>query len=150
MAAAMLPGVMTTLLRPRAGLVAARDAPKTLREAVVQPFTRVFFPPGCGVDSAVRVLLYKVGEMMASADDHAVLSGPGVSAKTEIGTVVKLFGFWATVDWRGARWRAHPADGACTSSLWTLRGILQAMVPDSGLRSFWPRLGHSVPGAGAG
>jgi PAT family beta-lactamase induction signal transducer AmpG len=66
-----------------------------LREAVVQPFLE-YFSRQDAVWILLFMLLYKVGEMMASQMTTPFYLDLGFS-KTEIGTVVKLFGFWATV-----------------------------------------------------
>ncbi len=93
MAAAMLPGLITTLfcVEPQV----ATGTPRTLREAVVQPFVEYFSRHDAGL-ILLFVLLYKVGEMMASQMTTPFYLDLGFS-KSEIGTVVKLFGFWATV-----------------------------------------------------
>lgn len=93
MAAFMLIGVVTTLFAPEPPT--AEGMPSTLREAVVQPFVEYF----CRRDAVVIlafILLYKIGDTMASHMTTPFYLDIGFS-KTEIGTVVKLFGFWATI-----------------------------------------------------
>lgn len=93
MAAFMLIGVVTTLFAPEPPTV--EGMPSTLREAVVQPFVEYF----CRRDAVVIlafILLYKIGDTMASHMTTPFYLDMGFS-KTEIGTVVKLFGFWATI-----------------------------------------------------
>lgn len=93
MAAFMLIGVVTTLFAPEPPT--AEGMPSTLREAVVQPFVEYF----CRRDAVVIlafILLYKIGDTMASHMTTPFYLDMGFS-KTEIGTVVKLFGFWATI-----------------------------------------------------
>jgi PAT family beta-lactamase induction signal transducer AmpG len=93
MAAFMLVGVVTTLFAPEPS--PAEGVPSTLREAVVQPFVEYF----CRRDAVLIlafILLYKIGDTMASHMTTPFYLDIGFS-KTEIGTVVKLFGFWATI-----------------------------------------------------
>lgn len=138
MTAAMLPGLITTLLCTEPSVVAA--PPRTLREAVIEPFVE-YFSRQDAVLILLFVLLYKVGEMMASQMSTPFYLKLGFST-AEIGYIVKLFGFWATVIGgllggvlmlRIGQYRA----------LW-LFGVLQAI----GLLGFviLARLGHSLPG----
>ncbi len=93
MAACMLPGVLTTLLAPEPDVLAG--TPKSLKEAVVGPLVEYFSRNGA-VWILAFILLYKIGDTMASAMTMPFYLDIGFS-KTEIGTVVKLFGFWATI-----------------------------------------------------
>ncbi len=93
MAAFMLLGVVTTIFAPEP--VAAEGTPGTLREAVIQPFVEYFSRRDAVVILAF-ILLYKIGDTMASHMTTPFYLDIGFS-KTEIGTVVKLFGFWATI-----------------------------------------------------
>lgn len=93
MAASMLVGVVTTLLA-REPLV-PEGTPQSLREAVSGPFVDFFARKGAWLILAF-ILLYKIGDTMASAMTTPFYLDIGFS-KTEIGTVVKLFGFWATI-----------------------------------------------------
>lgn len=93
MAACLLPGVITTLLTPEPEIVAG--TPKNLREAVVGPLIEYFSRNGAILILAF-ILLYKIGDTMAAAMAMPFYIDTGFS-KTEIGTVVKLFGFWATI-----------------------------------------------------
>jgi PAT family beta-lactamase induction signal transducer AmpG len=70
-------------------------APKTLREAVIEPFRDYFTREGAWLALAF-ILLYKIGDVMASSITTPFYLELGYS-KTEIGAVVKLFGFWATI-----------------------------------------------------
>lgn len=93
MAACLLPGVLTTILAREPATPAG--TPQTLREAVIQPLVDYFRRQGaCWI--LAFILLYKIGDTMASAMSMPFYLDLGFS-KTEIGTVVKLFGFWATV-----------------------------------------------------
>ena len=93
MAAAMLPGLITTLFCVEP-LVAA-GTPRTLREAVVQPFAE-YFSRQDAVLILLFVLLYKVGEMMASQMTTPFYLDMGYS-KTDIGLIAKNAGLWPAV-----------------------------------------------------
>lgn len=93
MAACLLPGIMTTLLSPEPCLAAS--SPRTLREAVVQPLAEYFSRPSA-LWMLAFILFYKIGDTMAGAMTTPFYLDLGFS-KSEIGTVVKLFGFWATL-----------------------------------------------------
>ncbi len=93
MAACMLPGVATTLLAPEPEVAAG--TPKTMREAVIDPLMEYFSRQGA-LWVLAFILFYKLGDTMASAMTVPFYLDIGFS-KTQIGTVVKLFGFWATV-----------------------------------------------------
>ena len=64
-------------------------------DAVVLPFKDYFTREGAWLALAF-ILLYKLGDTMASAMTTPFYLDLGYS-KTEIGAVVKLFGFWATI-----------------------------------------------------
>jgi MFS transporter, PAT family, beta-lactamase induction signal transducer AmpG len=93
MAACMMACVMVTLLAPE--LPPPEGRPRTLREAVVLPFQDYFSRQGAWLILAF-ILFYKLGDTMASAMTTPFYLDLGYT-KTEIGTVVKLFGFWATI-----------------------------------------------------
>jgi len=93
MAACMLPGVLTTLLAPEPDVFAG--TPKSLKEAAIGPLVEYFSRSGA-VWILAFILLYKIGDTMASAMTTPFYLDIGFS-KTEIGAVVKLFGFWATI-----------------------------------------------------
>jgi PAT family beta-lactamase induction signal transducer AmpG len=93
MALAVAACVLVTLLAPEP--VAPEGRPRTLRDAVVLPFLDYFGRDGAWLILAF-ILLYKVGDTMASAMTTPFYLELGYS-KTEIGAVVKLFGFWATI-----------------------------------------------------
>ena len=138
MAAAMLPGLITTLFCVEPAV--PMGTPRTLRDAVVQPFVE-YFSRQDAVLILLFVLLYKVGEMMASQMTTPFYLELGFS-KTEIGTIVKLFGFWATVI-GGLLGGVLMLRLGMYRALW-LFGVLQAI----GLLGFviLARLGHSLPG----
>jgi PAT family beta-lactamase induction signal transducer AmpG len=93
MAVIMLSGVVTTLLAPEPDQAAGQ--PRSLREAVIDPFLE-YFRRQDALLILFFILLYKVGDTMASHMSIPFYLDLGFS-KSEIGTVVKLFGFWATL-----------------------------------------------------
>lgn len=93
MAGIMLIGVATTLMAPEPAV--AEGTPSTLLEAVVHPFVE-YFQRRDAVLILLFILLYKIGDTMASQMTIPFYLDIGFS-KTEIGAVVKLFGFWATI-----------------------------------------------------
>ena len=93
MAALMLLASLPTLFASEPS--AALDRPKTLYTAIVHPFIE-FFQRREAIVILLFILLYKVGDTMASNMTTPFYLALGFS-KTEIGTVVKLFGFWATI-----------------------------------------------------
>lgn len=93
MAVTMLLGLVVTLLA-REPQVAA-GTPQTLKEAVVAPFQEYFQRPEAWM-FLLFILLYKLGDTMAAAMTTPFYLDIGFTM-SEIGTVVKLFGFWATI-----------------------------------------------------
>ena len=93
MAICMLPGILTTLWTKEPEAV--HGTPQTLKEAVVQPLLE-YFSRKDALWILTFILLYKVGDSMASAITIPFYLDIGFS-KSEIGAVVKLFGFWATI-----------------------------------------------------
>ena len=93
LAICMLPGLATTLLTPEPETPAG--TPRTMREAVVDPLVE-YFSRKDALWILAFILLYKVGDTMASAMTTPFYLDVGFS-KSEIGAVVKLFGFWATI-----------------------------------------------------
>jgi len=93
MALCMVVGILTTLFAPEPASEAG--LPHSLREAVVEPFVD-YFRRRHALLILLFILLYKVGDTMASHMSTPFYLDVGFS-KTEIGAVVKLFGFWATV-----------------------------------------------------
>jgi len=93
MAAGMLPGIVTTLLAPEPKVI--EMGPRTLKEAVFAPLTE-YFGRRDALWILVFILFYKLGDQMASAMTIPFYLAIGFS-NTEIGAVVKLFGFWATI-----------------------------------------------------
>ena len=137
MAGCMLPGVMTTLLAREPETDAG--TPTSLREAVFDPLIEYFSREGA-VWILAFILFYKIGDTMASAMTIPFYLDIGFS-KTEIGAVVKLFGFWATI--------AGSLIGGImmirlgiNRALWVF-GFLQA-ISTAGF-ALLARVGHSVP-----
>jgi len=93
MAAVVLTGLIVSSLAPEPQ--DAANAPRSLSEAVVQPFLQ-FFQRQDALWILFFILLYKMGDTVASQMTTPFYLDIGYS-KTEIGAVVKLFGFWATV-----------------------------------------------------
>ena len=93
LAGCMLPGLITTLLTPEPATPAG--TPQTMREAVIDPLVE-YFGRNDALWILAFILLYKVGDTMASAMTTPFYLDIGFS-KSEIGAVVKLFGFWATI-----------------------------------------------------
>jgi PAT family beta-lactamase induction signal transducer AmpG len=112
MAGLMALCVVVTLAAPEPPLPEGR--PRTLADAVVLPFRDYFARDGAWIALAF-ILLYKLGDTMASAMTTPFYLDLGYS-KTEIGAVVKWFGFWATIA------------GGTLGGVWILRiGIERAL-----------------------
>jgi PAT family beta-lactamase induction signal transducer AmpG len=93
MALCMLPGVITTILAPEPDNPAG--TPGSIKEAVFDPLLEYFRRTGA-IWILLFILFYKIGDTMASAMTIPFYLDIGFS-KTQIGAVVKLFGFWATI-----------------------------------------------------
>lgn len=93
MAACMLPGIITTVTAREP--LQTEGSPKTIADAVVSPLVEYFSRKGA-LWILAFILFYKIGDTMASAMTTPFYLDIGFT-KSEIGTVVKLFGFWATV-----------------------------------------------------
>jgi PAT family beta-lactamase induction signal transducer AmpG len=112
MAVVMAACIVVTLAAPEPPLPAGR--PTTLVEAVFLPFRDYFTRDGAWLALAF-ILLYKLGDTMASSMTTPFYLERGYS-EAEIGTVVKLFGFWATIA------------GGTLGGVWILRiGMRQAL-----------------------
>jgi PAT family beta-lactamase induction signal transducer AmpG len=137
MAACMLPGILTTLLAREPEVTAG--TPKTMREAVIDPLVD-YFKRESALWILAFILLYKIGDTMASAMTTPFYLDIGFS-KTEIGAIVKLFGFWATI--------AGTLIGGVlmfrlgiSRSLWVF-GFLQA-ISTAGF-ALLARIGYNIP-----
>ena len=137
LAGCMLPGLITTLLTPEPETPVG--TPKTMREAIVDPLVEYFSRQGAVVILAF-ILLYKIGDTMASAMTTPFYLDIGFS-KSEIGAVVKLFGFWATIA-GGLAGGILMIRAGINRSLWVF-GFLQA-VSTAGF-ALLANVGYSIP-----
>jgi PAT family beta-lactamase induction signal transducer AmpG len=121
----MLPGILTTLWVSEPNLYG--PAPKTLKEAVVDPFKE--FIGRRGIRHALLILgfifLYKLGDSMATALATPFYIEMGFS-RTEIGLVAKNAGLWASIlgGILGAYWMLKTG---VNRALWIF-GLLQALA----------------------
>jgi len=137
MAACLLPGILTTLLTPEPET--PQGTPQTLQEAIIQPFIEYFSRPEA-IWILAFILFYKIGDTMASTMTTPFYLDIAFT-KTEIGSIVKLFGFWATIAGSLAGGMIMLKVGIYRS-LW-LFGILQALST-AGF-ALLAQIGHSVP-----
>jgi PAT family beta-lactamase induction signal transducer AmpG len=93
MALCLLPCLIVTWLTPEPPVEAG--TPQTLKEAVVAPLIEYFQRPEA-LWMLAFILCYKVGDTMASAITTPFYLDIGFT-KSQVGAVVKLFGFWATI-----------------------------------------------------
>ncbi len=105
-------------------------SPRTLTEAVYLPFRDYFTRDGAWLALGF-ILLYKLGDTMAAAMTTPFYLDLGYS-KTEIGAVVKLFGFWATIA------------GATLGGIWILRMGLKRALWVFGIGQMVSTLGFAV------
>ncbi|UCD83110.1 MAG: AmpG family muropeptide MFS transporter [Desulfobacterales bacterium] len=91
MAACLLPGLITTLMTPEPAT--PFGTPRSMGEAVVEPFAE-YFQRQNALWILAFILLYKIGDTMAGSMTAPFYVDLNYT-KTEVGTVVKLFGFWA-------------------------------------------------------
>jgi PAT family beta-lactamase induction signal transducer AmpG len=137
MAGCMLPGVMTTLLAHEPEITEKK--PESMKEAVFDPLLEYFSREGA-VWILAFILLYKMGDTMASSMTTPFYLDIGFS-KTEIGAVVKLFGFWATIIGSLLGGILMFRLGI-SRSLWVF-GFLQAI--STACFALLARVGHNVP-----
>lgn len=136
----MLPGIMMTLFVKEPAL--KQGAPKTLRDAVVEPFQE--FTGRNGLKSAALVLafifFYKLGDSMATALATPFYLDMGFS-KTEIGIIAKNAGLWPSVigGLLGGVWMIKLG---INRALWIF-GLVQ-MVAILGF-AWLTTVGHSLP-----
>ena len=92
----MIPGIILTILIKEPLLKVM--PPKTVREAVIEPFME--FINRKGIKEAILILLfiflYKIGDSMATALATPFYMDLGFSM-TEIGVIAKTVGFWASI-----------------------------------------------------
>lgn len=93
MATAMCAGLIATLLAPEPN--AEHGKPKSLQEAVVDPF-KEYFTRDYAIIILVFVFLYKVGDTMAGQMTTPFYLDLGFT-KSEIAAIVKIFGFPITI-----------------------------------------------------
>jgi PAT family beta-lactamase induction signal transducer AmpG len=141
LAACMCVGVITTLTTPEPTV--AEGKPATLKEAVFQPFVEYFTREGFwwGFLVLAFILFYKIGDSMASAMTTPFYLELGFSM-SQIGAVVKIFGFWATIAGSFAGGVAILRLGI-NRSLWVF-GFLQA-ISTAGF-AVLAGIGPSLPG----
>ena len=137
MAVCMIPGVLTTLLTPEPKVSAG--TPRTMKEAVLNPMVE-YFSRNNAVWILVFILLYKVGDTMASAITTPFYLDLGFS-KTDIGAVVKVFGTGATLAGAFLGGVILLRLGI-NRSLWIF-GILQAI--STACFAILARIGYSIP-----
>ncbi|MBW2662303.1 MAG: AmpG family muropeptide MFS transporter, partial [Deltaproteobacteria bacterium] len=137
MAFCLAPGIITTFFAPEPKT--KLGTPKTIKEAVFEPMVEYFSRQGA-LWILAFILLYKIGDTMASAMTTPFYLDIGFS-KTEIGTIVKLFGFWATIagSFAGGVLMLRLGINRC---LWYF-GFLQA-VSTAGF-AVLAQIGHSIP-----
>ncbi len=93
MAASLIPGMVATVMTPEPKK--APGQPATLAQAVFEPLREYFSRKGALL-ILLFIMLYKIGDTMASAMTTPFYLDLGFTM-TEVGAVVKLFGFWATL-----------------------------------------------------
>ena len=141
MALCLLPGLITTVLTPEPQT--PLGTPANLREAVIDPF-REYFRRSKAFWMLAFILFYKIGDSMAGAMTIPFYLDLAFT-KTEIGAVVKLFGFWAIIA-GGVAGGVIIIRLGINRSLWVF-GVLQA-VSTAGF-AVLAQIGHSIPGLAA-
>ena len=137
MALCMLVGVFTTLFAPEPKVNAR--TPQSMKEAILDPL-RDYFRRNGALWILAFILFFKIGDTMAAGITTPFYLDIGFT-KTEIGTVVKMFGSWAMIV------------GAILGGVIMLRlgiyrslwifGVLQALST-AGF-ALLARIGHSIP-----
>lgn len=94
MAILMIPAILTTLMAPEP--ISQNPMPNSLKVAIIGPFIDFFTQRRNAILILLFILLYKLGDTLATTMTTPFYLELGYS-KADIGTVVKLFGFWATV-----------------------------------------------------
>lgn len=118
----MLPCMLFTLLAPEPEIQIG--SPKTLRSAVVDPL-REYFSRQDAIRMLAFIILYKLGDTMASTMTMPFYLKELAFSKTQVGTVVKFFGTGATIGGAMAGGVMMLKLGI-NRSLW-LFGVLQAL-----------------------
>lgn len=138
MAAAVSVGFVTTLFSPEPEIEQA--APRTMQEAFIGPFLDYLKRRGA-LWILLFIVLYKVADVMATEMTMPFYLTIGFT-KTEVGSVVKVFGLWATII-GGLAGGALLVRLSLYQALWIF-GILQA---SANLGFIW--LSHVGPKIGA-
>ncbi|MBI1861407.1 MAG: AmpG family muropeptide MFS transporter [Deltaproteobacteria bacterium] len=120
MAACLLIGLLTSIFSPNPEVPV--EEPKSLKQAVVEPFVSFFKTPGAGYVMAFLVT-YKLADLLASALLTPFLLEVGF-AKTDIGAVNKVFGMLSAMAGGLVCGAVIPKFGVYRS-LWVF-GLLQA------------------------
>ncbi len=140
MAGCMFVGIATTLFTKEPP--PAPGQPGTIKAAVIDPFVE-YFRRREALLILVFILAYKIGDQMAATMTTPFYLDIGFT-KTEIGAVVKLFGFWATIAGAGLGGMIMLKMGIHRSLF--LFGLLQA-ASTAGF-ALLSRIGHSIPALG--
>ncbi len=93
MALFMLIGIIGTILAPNT--IHDAPPPRTLKDAIVEPF-KAYFTRDNAVLILMFILLYKIGDTMAAAMTTPFVLDIGFT-KSELATIVKVFGMIATI-----------------------------------------------------
>jgi MFS transporter, PAT family, beta-lactamase induction signal transducer AmpG len=139
LAACLIPGLITTVLTPEPPT--PFGTPTNYKEAVIEPFVEYFRRSGA-IWMLVFILLYKLGDNIAGAIATPFYLDIGFT-KTQIGAVVKLFGFWA-ISAGGLTGGLIMLKLGINRSLWIF-GVLQALSTAAfavlaHVGNFWPAL----------
>ncbi len=93
MAASIFVGIFATLAAKEPTVRAA--PPKNIQEALIDPFVEYFSRPG-SIEILFFILLFMLSSVLTQALVTPFLLEHGYT-KTEIGSVIKIFGIWATM-----------------------------------------------------
>ena len=113
LAACMVVGMATTMFAPEP--VPDEPPPTTLRAAVVEPFSAFFSRRGA-IAILIFIVLYKLGDTMAGHLTTPFYLDVGFS-KSEIGVIVKAFGFWPTI-----------FGGLLAGAIWAWLGVYRGLM----------------------
>ena len=113
LASCMVIGMATTIFAPEP--VPDDPPPTTLRAAVVEPFSAFFSRRGA-IAILIFIVLYKLGDTMAGHLTTPFYLDVGFS-KSEIGLIVKAFGFWPTI-----------FGGLLAGAIWAWLGVYRGLM----------------------
>ncbi len=138
MAATMLVGIFATAFSPEPEIKV--EAPKTLQDAVVNPFVDFFKRNGvmAGLEVLLFIVIYKIDVALAMALSTPFMLDLGFT-KTDVGAVLKSFGLVATIV-GGLIGGAFMTKISIKKALWIF-GILQGVSGASFM--ILARLGHN-------